>query len=62
MNMNIKGRSRASTYVHINPETKSRVIEVLRPNDPVEVQGEAGEMFEVESKRLLPPICGYVPK
>ncbi len=60
--MNIKGRSRASTYVHINPETKSRVIEVLRPNDPVEVQGEAGEMFEVESKRLLPPIGGYVPK
>lgn len=60
--MSIKGRSRASTYVHAYPEPKSRVIEVLRPNDPVEVQGEAGEMFEVESKRLLPPIDGYVPK
>jgi hypothetical protein len=38
------------------------VIEVLRPNDPVEVQGEAEEMFEIESKRLLPPVGGYVPK
>jgi len=46
----------------MKPETTSRVIEVLRPNDPVEVQGEAGEMFEVESKRLLPPIGGYIPK
>jgi len=60
--MNIKGRSRASTYVHLNPEPKSRVIEILRPNDPVEVQGETGEMFEVEAKRLLPPIGGYIPK
>ena len=60
--MIIKGRSRASTYVHMNPEPKSRVIEILRSNDPVEVQGEAGEMFEIESKRLLPPIGGYIPK
>lgn len=60
--MKITGRSRASTYVYADPDPKSRVIEVLRPNDPVEVQGEAGEMFEVEAKRLLPPIGGYVPK
>ncbi|HEY5731509.1 MAG TPA: SH3 domain-containing protein [Anaerolineales bacterium] len=60
--MNITGRSRASTYVYASPDPKSRVIEVLRPNDPVEVQGEAGEMFEVESKRLLPPVGGYIPK
>ena len=60
--MNIKGRARASTYVRANPEPKSRVIEILRPNEPVEVQGEVGELFEVESKRLLPPVGGYVPK
>ena len=60
--MSIKGRSRASTYVYSKPDSKSRVIEVLRPNDPVTVQGEAEEMYEIESRRLLPPIGGYIPK
>lgn len=60
--MKIKGRSRASTYVHIDPDPKSRVAEVLRPNDPVDVKKDAGGMVEIESWRLLPPVSGFVPK
>lgn len=60
--MNIRGRSRASTYVYSKPDPKSRVIEVLRPNDPVMVRGEAEEMLEIESKRLLPPVGGFIPR
>jgi len=60
--MNSTARTRASTYVHLTPEPKSRVVEVLIPNDPVEVRGDAGEMVEIVAKRLLPPVVGYVSK
>lgn len=60
--MNNIGRSRSSNYIHASPDPKSRVIEILRPNDPVEVQQEAGEMLQVVSRGLLPPIVGYMTK
>jgi len=58
--MKVIARSRASTFIHAEPNQKSRVIEVLRPNDPIEVQEEMGDMVKVESKRLLPPINGFI--
>ena len=55
-------RSRSSNNLHVSPDLKSRVIEILAPNDPVEILEDAGEMFKVASKRLAPPLVGYMPK
>lgn len=56
------GRSRSSNNLHISPDTKSKVIEVLNPGDPVDLIEDLGEMVKVTSKRLSPPLIGYMPK
>jgi hypothetical protein len=60
--MTTTGYSRSSIYLRLNASPTSKVIEVLKPSDPVEVLEEAGNMFVVKSSRLLPPIVGYVVK
>ena len=55
-------RSRSSNNLHVSPDTKSKVIEVLNPNDPVDLIEDLGEMVKVASKRLSPPLVGYMPK
>ena len=54
------GRARASTNVRMGREQASKVIEVLRPNDPVDIQEEAENTLEIISWRLLPPLRGYI--
>ena len=56
------GRARSSTNVRMGQELNSRVIEMLRPNDPVDIQEDAGDMFGIISWRLLPPLRGYIQK
>jgi hypothetical protein len=56
------GRSRSSNNLYVSPDIKSKVIEILNPNDPVDILEETGEMFKVASKRLAPPLVGYMPK
>ena len=56
------GRSRSSNHLHVSPDTKSKVIEVLNPNDPVDLLEDLGEMVKVASKRLSPPLVGYMTK
>lgn len=60
--MAVIGRSRSSNHLHISPDVNSKVIEILAPNDPVEILEEAGELFKVASRRLSPPLIGYMPK
>ena len=60
--MAVTGRSRSSNNLYITPEAGSKVIEVLNPNDPVEILGEVGDMFKIVSWRLLPQLVGYMPK
>jgi len=60
--MTTTGYSRSSVYLRLNASPTSKVIEVLKPNDPVEVLEEAGNTFMVKSTRLLPPIVGYALK
>ncbi len=60
--MKTLARSRSSTHLRISPDPKSKVMEILGPNDPLEVMEEAGDMVMVASKRLMPPTVGYVPK
>ena len=55
-------RSRSSNNLHVSPDTKSKVIEVLNPNDPVDLIEDLGAMVKVASKRLSPPLIGYMPK
>ena len=55
-------RSRSSNNLHVSPDTKSKVIEVLNPNDPVDLIEDLGEMVKVASKRLSPPLVGYMLK
>jgi hypothetical protein len=55
-------RSRSSNSLHVSPDTKSKIIEVLNPNDPVELIEDLDEMVKVASKRLSPPLTGYMPK
>ena len=45
-------RSRSSNNLHVSADTKSKVIEVLNPNDPVDLIEDLGEMVKVASKRL----------
>jgi len=59
--MTVTGRSRSSNNLYVGPDKKSKVIEVLNPNDPVEILEEVGDMFKVASKRLSPPLVGYMP-
>ena len=56
------GRSRSSNNLHVGPDLKSKVIEVLNPNDPLAIFEETGDMFKVASSRLSPPLVGYMPK
>ena len=56
------GRARASTNVRMGREQNSKVIDVLRSNDPVEIQDETGDILEIISWRLLPPLRGYIQK
>lgn len=56
------GRARSSTNVRMGREQASKVIEVLRPNDPVEIQEEAESALGIISWRLLPPLRGYIQK
>src|SRR5262245_28221057 len=56
------GRSRSSNNLHVSADEKSKVIEILAPNDPVEILEDAGTMLKVASKRLSPPFVGYMPK
>ena len=56
------GRSRSSNNLYVSPDMKSRIIEVLNPNDPVAILEEAGNMLKVASKRLSPLLVGYMPK
>jgi len=56
------GRSRSSNNLHISPDIKSKVIEVLSPNDPLTLIEDLGDMVKVASKRLSPPLIGYMPK
>ena len=56
------GRARASTNVRMGQEHTSKVIEVLRSNDPVDIQDEVGNTLEIISWRLLPPLRGYIQK
>lgn len=58
--METTGRSRSSNNLHVSPDTKSKVIEVLNPNDPVDLIEDLGEMVKVASKRLSPPLIGYM--
>ncbi len=60
--MTITGRSRSSNNLYVSPDLKSKVIEVLNPNDPVEILEETGDMFKVASKRLSPPLIGHMSK
>ena len=60
--MAIIGRSRSSTHLYVSPDPKSKVIEVISPNDPVEILEDIGTMTRVVSKRLSPPMVGYVRK
>lgn len=55
-------RSRSSNNLHISSDLKSRVIEILAPNDPVEILEESGNTVKVASKRLAPPLIGYMHK
>src|SRR5215204_3092966 len=55
-------RSRSSNNLHVSPDTKSKVIEVLSPNDPVDLIEDLGNMVKVASKRLSPVLIGYMPK
>jgi len=54
------GRSRSSNNLHVSPDINSKVIEVLNPNDPVDLLDDLGEMVKVASKRLTPPLVGYM--
>jgi hypothetical protein len=56
------GRSRSSNNLYFGPNLKSKVIEVLSPNDPVAILEETGDMLKVASKRLSPLLVGYMPK
>ena len=47
--METTGRSRSSNNLHVSPDTKSKVIEVLNPNDPVDLIEDLGEMVKVAS-------------
>jgi len=60
--MAVIGRSRSSSNLYITPEPGAKIIEVLNPNDPVEVLEEVGDMFKIASWRLLPQLVGYMPK
>ena len=60
--MAVIARSRSSNNLHVSPDLKSRVIEILAPNDPVEILEDLGETVKVTSKRLSPPLVGYMPK
>lgn len=60
--MAVIARSRSSNNLHVSPDMKSRVIEILAPNDPVEILEDLGEVVKVASKRLAPPLVGYMPK
>lgn len=60
--MTTTARSRSSNNLHVSPDTKSKVIEVLNPNDPVDLIEDLGAMVKVASKRLAPPLIGYMPK
>jgi hypothetical protein len=60
--MAVIARSRSSNNLHVSPDLKSRVIEILAPNDPVEILEDSGEIVKVVSKRLSPPLVGYVPR
>jgi hypothetical protein len=60
--MAVIARSRSSNNLHVNADLKSRVIEILTPNDPVEILEDLGEIVKVASKRLFPPLIGYMPK
>jgi hypothetical protein len=59
---NITARSRSSNNLHVSPDTKSKVIEILNPNDPIDLIEDLGEMVKVASKRLAPPLVGYMSK
>ena len=58
--METTGRSRSSNNLHVSPDTKSKAIEVLNPNDLVDLIEDLGEMVKVASKRLSPPLIGYM--
>jgi hypothetical protein len=58
--MNPQGRIRSSIPLRLSANPTSKVIELLKPNDPVEILEEEGNMLKVISSRLLPPIIGYV--
>ncbi|HEU0296361.1 MAG TPA: hypothetical protein VFR47_26730 [Anaerolineales bacterium] len=60
--MAVIARSRSSNNLHVSPDLKSRVIEILAPNDPVEILEDLGEMVKVSSRRLSPPLHGYMSK
>ena len=60
--MSTLGRSRSSNNLYISQDPKSKVKEVLSPNDPEVILEEAGEMLKVASKRLVPLLIGYMPK
>ena len=60
--METTGRSRSSNNLHVSPDTKSKIIDILNPNDPVDLLEDLGEMVKVASKRLSPPLVGYMPK
>ncbi len=60
--MTITGRARSSNHLYVSASLTSKVIDVLNPNDPVDILEDAGEMFKVASKRLAPALIGYMPK
>lgn len=60
--MTITGRSRSSNNLYVSANVNSKVIDVLNPNDPVDILEDAGDMLKVTSKRLSPPLVGYMPK
>jgi hypothetical protein len=60
--MAVIGRSRSSNNLYVSPEPKSKVIEALNPNDPVEILEDTGTMLKVASKRLSPSLIGYMSK
>jgi len=60
--MTVIGRSRSSNNLYVSPDPKSKVIEALNPNDPVEILEDTGTMLKVASKRLSPPLVGYMSK
>ena len=56
------GRSRSSNYLYVSPDPKSKVIEILNPNDPVDILDGSGTMLKVASRRLNPPLVGFMPR